>query len=151
MLLTLIPSADEARRRCAHGQQQSGFQPTFGPLRRPTTSGWRWPACLQPRSIEYLPRVAYVSDHELWSARARGRVRPKVKLRQRRAVAVRFLARPTRARCSPENRGQRDRSITTKSRRRAKGSQSFCDGCEGDGGGPDYGPEDGLRIIGGTN
>ena len=35
MLLTLIPSADEARRKCAQGQQQIGFQPTFGPLRRP--------------------------------------------------------------------------------------------------------------------
>src|SRR6476620_10406038 len=110
-----------------------------------TTSSWRWPACLLPsRSIEYLPRVAYVSDHERWSARARGRVRPKVKLRKRRAVAVRFLARPTRARCSPENRGQRDRSITTKSHRRAKGSQSFCEGCEGRWWRAWLGPEDGL-------
>jgi hypothetical protein len=41
------------------------------------------------------------------------------------------MARKTPTGFSPEQRGQRDRRIATKSHRRAKGSQCFCDQCEG--------------------
>jgi hypothetical protein len=62
------------------------------------------------------------------------------------------MARTTPTGCSPEQRGQRDRRIATKSRRRTNGSQCFCDECEGlMVEGLVYGPHDGFKSWGGDD
>jgi hypothetical protein len=59
------------------------------------------------------------------------------------------MARKTPTGCSPEQRGQRDRRIATTLKRRAKGSQCFCDECEGVmAEGLVYGPDDGFKGWG---
>ena len=100
-------SAEEVRRRCAHGQQQIGLSADLWSAA--ATHSFPLGASQHifgSRSIEYLARGAYVADPELWSARARDRVLV-LKLRQRRPVVARKV-RPEKSWRTGETYGAHD-------------------------------------------